>query len=570
MPLVAKNISKRFHDYVVAVDVSIALNPGDRAGLIGDNGVGKSTLLKILAGLIPADSGEVSLGPNTSIGYLPQALIETTDQRSLRRVISDASASVTGLEKRMRELESLMAGATDVDLEKILDRYGNVTEQFEIWGGYDFESRTEAILAGSGLGYIDQGQRIDSLSGGERARAALVITLLNAPDVLLLDEPTNHLDDTHLEWLESFLTTHVGVVLTVTHDREFLDRSCNTIYELDSYSHMLTKFSGNYEEFALERKCELERWKERYQAEQDEIRQLRAYVGTEARSVGQNRSASDNDKQSYNFRGASVDRAVSRKVKAARVDLERLEKSRIPRPPEPIRIAASFEQQEGGGGTLARLEHVSVVLDRKTILDDISFEIDGDTKLAIVGPNGSGKTTLLRVLTGEMQPTTGICWLALNVRVGYLAQEPLYADLGIEAHQYLEQIVGEAVEGAGWAPVRYGLLRREDMRKPLGQLSLGQRRRLEMARLILEKPNLLLLDEPTNHVSLDAAEAFEAGIHEYNGPVIAVSHDRRFVQNFGGEVFALNSGRLGDGLTVTPKSYTWKVRPACKEQSEQR
>ena len=547
MSLVAKNIYKQFDDHIVAIDVALALNPGDRAGLIGDNGTGKSTLLKILAGMLPADSGEVFLSPNTSVGYLPQALIETEDGRSLRQVIDDAHESVAGLEKHMRELELLMAEVTGQELEQTLNEYGNATEAFEIRGGYEFESRTNAVLAGLGLDYIDQGQRIDSLSGGERARAALAITLLASPDVLLLDEPTNHLDAKHLEWLENFLGDYRGAVLVVTHDREFLDRTCNTIYELDSYSHTLKKFSGNYAEFSLEQKRELERWKERYEAEQDEIRQLRAYVGSEARSVGQNRSASDNDKHAYNARGSRVDRAVSRKVKAARVELERRGKSRIPRPPEPIQISASFEQQEGSDETITRLEHVSVVLDEKTILSDISIEIDGDTKLVIVGPNGSGKTTLLRILAGEIKPSTGERWVASNVKIGYLAQEPLYLDLKIQAHQYLEQIVGEAVEGAGWAPVRYGLLRREDIRKPLGQLSLGQRRRLEMARLILEKPNLLLLDEPTNHISLDAAEAFEAGISEYGGPVIAVSHDRRFVQNFIGESMALKDGRLMSG-----------------------
>ena len=221
VPIVAKDISKQFNDHVVAVDVSIALNPGDRAGLIGDNGAGKSTLLKILAGLIPADSGEVSVSPNTSVGYLPQALIDTLDQRSLRQVIRDASASVTALEDRMRELESHMSDASGVDLEPILDEYGTTTEAFEMRGGYAFEARTDAILAGLGLSHIDQAQRIDSLSGGERARAALAIALLAAPDVLLLDEPTNHLDAMRLEWLESFLALYRGAVLTATHDREF-------------------------------------------------------------------------------------------------------------------------------------------------------------------------------------------------------------------------------------------------------------------------------------------------------------------------------------------------------------
>jgi macrolide transport system ATP-binding/permease protein len=370
------------------------------------------------------------------------------------------------------------------------------------------------------------------------------MTLLASPDILLLDEPTNHLDRDRLDWLEAFIAGYPGAVLSVTHDRVFLDRTSTTILTLDSYTHTLSRFTGSYQDYLLVRERELQAWEERYEQQQEEIRELKAHIGSEARAVGHGRSIRDNDKAAYKAHGARVQKAVSRNVQAAQTRLERLQRQAIPQPPEPIRIHTSFGVPVIESTTLIRLNDVTLAYGDRVVLSSLDFFVYRDTRICVTGPNGVGKSSLLRMLLGELKPNSGTRTALPNLRIGYLPQDPVFPDLSVEANRYFRTELSGSEESVGWLPVRLGLLKTEDMRKAVGELSIGQRRKLQIALIVAQQPDVLLVDEPTNHISLDTVEAFEHGLATYDGPVVAVTHDRRFIEHFHGELFELTRGAL--------------------------
>jgi macrolide transport system ATP-binding/permease protein len=384
---------------------------------------------------------------------------------------------------------------------------------------------------------------MQTLSGGEKARVGLAILLLRSPDLLLLDEPTNHLDFASLEWLELYLSNYKGAILLVSHDRQFLNRTVNQIFEIDEHSHHLKKYDGNYDAYVLAKAAERATWEEDYERQQEEIKELRKRVRETARNVAHNRSPTDNDKTAYKFFGGRVQNTISRGVRAAEEQLRRIEADPIPKPPKLMQVSSSFNVEPLQAEVVIRVSNLTKCWDETCILDDVNFTIASGARILLFGPNGAGKTTLLKMLMGIETHDRGEIHIVDSARIGYLPQDP-QMDLDktvLETYRYGQ--VGYEGEFVGRL-IGYGLFSLEDMQKKVGQLSIGQRRKLEIARLMAEGPNVLLLDEPTNYISLDVLEAFEAAIVAFPGPVIAVSHDRWFMQRFSGKMWELIGGKI--------------------------
>jgi len=536
------HLSKSYGAITVLDDISFVVNPNDRVGIVGSNGVGKTTLLNILVGQQSIDSGSLDFAPSTEIGYLPQATPEFYG-RTMQDLILESLGNLRQLEERMRELEAVMSTARGDRLTGLIEEYDLVSTRFQDLGGYDLDYKIDSILDGLRISYLPRDREMQTLSGGEKTRVGLAILLLRSPDLLLLDEPTNHLDFASLEWLESYLSSYKGAILLVSHDRQFLNRAVNQIFEIDEYSHHLKKYEGNYDAYMRAKATERAKWEEDYERQQEEIKQLRKRIRETARNVGHNRPAADNDKAAYNFFGGRVQNTISRGVRAAGEQLRRIEADPVPKPPKLMQVNSFFNVEPLQSQLVINAAHLTKCWGDTCILNDVSFTIASGARILLLGPNGTGKTTLLKIIMGLEKPDKGEVSLVDNVHLGYLPQDP-QLDLDktvIETYRYGQ--VGYEGEFVGRL-IGYGLFRHEDMHKKVGQLSIGQRRKLEIARLMAEGPNVLLLDEPTNYVSLDVLEAFETAILAFPGPVIAVSHDRWFIQKFGGKIWELGSGRL--------------------------
>src|SRR6266851_3425502 len=540
--LFVRNLSKSYGAVTVLDDLSFVVNANDRVGVVGSNGVGKTTLLSMLAGQETPDSGSFSFAPSTEIGYLPQVTPEFYG-RTMQDLILESLGNLRQLEELMRELERTMSTAGGEEPAELMEEYDLVSTRFHDRGGYELDYKIATILDGLRISYLPRDREMQTLSGGEKARVGLAILLLRSPDVLLMDEPTNHLDFISLEWLESYLSHYRGAILLVSHDRQFLNRAVNQIFEIDEHSHHLKKYDGNYDEYVLARSSDLAKWEEDYERQQEEIKELRKRMRETARNVAHNRPATDNDKSAYNFFGGRVQNTISRGVRASEEQLRRIEADPLPKPPKLMQVNSYFNVEPLQAEVVIRASNLTKCWDEPCLLDNVNFTIASDARILLFGPNGAGKTTLLKILLGLEKPDKGDISIVESARIGYLPQDP-HMDLDktvIETYRYGQ--VGYEGEFVGRL-IGYGLFRLEDMQKKVGQLSIGQRRKLEIARLMAESPNVLLLDEPTNYISLDVLEAFEAAILGFPGPVIAVSHDRWFMQRFGGLVWELVDGRI--------------------------
>jgi len=544
MLIIARNLSKAYGAINVLQDISFVINTNDRVGIVGSNGVGKSTLLKILVGEEELDSGSFASAPSTEVGYLPQTTPEFYG-RTMQDLIRESVGNLRQLEERMRHIEASMTIANDEEMDTLLEEYGHVSTKFQDRGGYDLDYKIDSILEGLRIAYLPRTQEVQTLSGGEKARVGLATLLLKSPDLLLLDEPTNHLDFATMEWLESYLTRYSGAMVMVSHDRQFLNRTVNQVFEIDEHDHHLKKYEGNYDAYVQAKAVERAKWEEDYERQQEELKDLRKRIRETARQVGHGyRAPRDNDKNARYFFAQRVDSTVSRNIRAAEEQLKRIEADPIPKPPELIRVSSHFNAEPLQSRMVISATNLSKGWGERRILDDMNFTISQDARIVLIGPNGVGKTTLLKLLLGEEEPDSGDVQIVSSARIGYLPQDPVeldarktvletyrYGQIGYEA-EFVAKLIG------------YGLFRFEDMHKMVGQLSVGQRRKLEIACLMAQEPNVLLLDEPTNYISLDVLEAFESSIGNFPGPVIAISHDRWFIQRFGGTIWELSDGHL--------------------------
>ncbi len=546
MAFSARGISKEYEHRPVLANVNLGLNPGDKVALVGSNGSGKSTLLRILVGQEAPDEGTVTHSVSDEVGYLPQ-FVQTFEGDTIEDVITSSIAGLKFLEHQMRELEQRMADFVD---DTVLNEYGEISAHFEVRGGYDIDSRTDEVLANLGVGYLTRDRKVSGLSGGEKARVGLAVLLLAAPDLLLLDEPTNDLDDRALAWLEGYLKRYRGGVLFVTHDRDFIDAVATAILELDEHTHGLTRYEGDYGRYLAAKRSARISAQQAYDAQQEEIAQLRDQAATTARAVGFGRTSSDHDKRAYNFRGAGAERAVSRNVRAVKEKLERIEAHLLQPPPKPLRFRARFSGGRLRPGTVAVQAHDLVMrYGERTVLDRVDCLLEADERVCLIGPNGSGKTTLMRILAQQAEPQAGDLRWVPGVRIGYLPQEPNLpepaATVAVAITHGLRRagLASVTDEARGWL-VRWGLLTREDLNKRVADLSVGQQRKVELGILVGSEPDVLLLDEPTNHVTFDVIESLQAALVDFDGPVLIATHDRRLIREFPRRLWRLHEGHL--------------------------
>ncbi|MBE2270521.1 MAG: ABC-F family ATP-binding cassette domain-containing protein [Anaerolinea sp.] len=551
MFITVSDIHKSYNSNAVLNGVSLTLNDGERIGLVGANGVGKSTLLKIITGELDADSGTVQLSSGRRVGYLAQT-IKFAEGKSVADLIADSLDHVYGLERKMRALEVAMSQLDGEALDQTLADYGDASDQFERYGGYDLDYRLDTVLAGLGVDQLDRARPFATLSGGEKARVGLALLLLGAPDVLLLDEPTNHLDFAMLDWLESYLRRYPGAILIVSHDRQFLNRTVNAIIEIDEHQRVAKRYAGNYDAYLIERTRERRQWQIDFERQQEEIRDLRLQIKETAHRNTNYRAHTDNDKFVINIKIATHDHTVSKRIKAAEEKLKRIEANPIPMPPEPLAFVADFDPEALKGGLPIIASGLRKSYGDRTLFDDVNFVVGAKSRIVIIGENGAGKSTLLRILVGDEQADAGSVYIHPAVRTGYLDQErrAITADPHLNVFEAFRQGLEDNDKALMSLLLRMGLFRYDDLRGEVGALSSGQQRKLQIARLMALRANLLILDEPTNDVSFDVLEGLEDALKQFPGAVIAVSHDRRFIERFGGDVWALRDGRLDQNVVA--------------------
>lgn len=523
----------------------MVLNAGERIGLVGANGVGKSTLLKIIAGEILPDSGEIRLSKGMQIGYLPQVIIGF-DDRLVHDLIAESLRQVRDLEARMRALEAHMAQVSGTALAEVMTEYGNVTEQFERYGGYEVDYRVDTVLDGLRIRHIPRERLFGTLSGGEKSRLGLALLLLGAPDVLLLDEPTNHLDFATMEWLESYLGNYRGSILMVSHDRHFLNRTVNAIVEIDEQTRQARRYSGDYDTYHQAKLQERRKWEADYAAQQEEIKALELEVKETSRRNSNYRAHTDPDKFIRNAKIATHDNTVSKRVRLAEEKLKRILADPIPQPPVPLKFDPRFDPAALRGRLPITVSGVTKAYGARCILDHLDFTVAASSRIVLAGPNGAGKSTLVKILAGLEHPDSGEVYINPAVRIGYLDQEKGQLNPSLRLFEAFKDRLETDMHEQQLKTflIKSGLFRYDDFEKPVSGLSSGQRRKLQIARLIAGRANMLLLDEPTNDVSFDVLEALEIALRDFPGPVIAASHDRRFMQHFGGEIWELQEGHL--------------------------
>jgi macrolide transport system ATP-binding/permease protein len=536
-PLRADGVSVSYGDRRVLTDVSLTVAPGARVGLIGENGAGKSTLLRVLAGAELPDSGAVSRPRR--VGFLWQE-VRFQPADTLATLIEDALAEVRAIERELEAAATALAG-DDPAAHARYDAALAAAELAEVWS---IESRRDALLDGLGVGAIPLARRLDEVSGGQRSRFALAALLLGRPEALLLDEPTNHLDDAAAAFLESQLLGWHGPVLFASHDRAFLDSAATGLLDLDPTRSGTTVFGGGYSAYLAEKAAERHRWEKQYADEQAELKELKHAVDVTARSIAWSGKVRDNDKFVKSYKGNTLDRQISRRVRNADGRLDELTRTQVRKPPKPLGfsgIPAGFQAASEDGGSLLQADDLHVPgrlrLDR--------FAVEAQSRVLVTGANGAGKSTLLSVLAGRIVPLVGTVQRRRGLRVELLEQDVRFADPTQTPRRIYELALGErraeAVPLSG-----LGLIAPRDLDREVGTLSVGQQRRLALALIMARPPHVFLLDEPTNHLSLTLATELEEALGEYPGAVVVASHDRWLRERWSGEVVSLRSATMGD------------------------
>ena len=521
--LALQDVKKSFGTHEVLKSVSFTLQEGERMGMVGVNGSGKSTLMKIIAGQETADDGSVNIQKGLRIGYLAQqgAL---TGEETVQETLESVFEPQRRMEEELRALEQEMAvSGTDPDALRILGgKYDALTREFERSNGYGWKSQVEGVLAGLKLReYRDM--KTGLLSGGERTRLCLGRMLLSEPDLLLLDEPTNHLDLKSIAWLEDYLDGFRGAVIVISHDRYFLDRVCGRMAELLMGS--VETYDGNYTEYLEKRTAVYEIRMKAWQLQQKEIAREEAIIATYRRF---NREKS---------------------IKAAESREKRLEKiERLEKPQEEGIVRFRFETRRRTGDDVLMTEGLSKGYGERTLFRDLKMHVRAGDRIALIGDNGTGKSTLLKCLTGEEKPDTGTIRWGTGVDLGYYDQH----QAGLDERKTVLDEVWDRFPRLEQFEVRGALglflFTGDEVFAPVGTLSGGEKGRVALTELMLHRDNVLLLDEPTNHLDMDSREVLEDALSGFPGTIIAVSHDRYFINRFADRVWVLDGQEIKEYL----------------------
>ena len=519
MILSCQNLSKAFNEKPILKDVSFHIEEHDKAAIVGINGVGKTTLLRIIVGELPADSGIVTLKKEASFGYLAQNQNVNSENTIYEELLS-VKAPVIAMEKQLREMEEKMHTVNGSELDSLMENYARLNHQFELENGYAYQSEIGGVLKGLGFAEEDFGKQISTLSGGQKTRVALSKLLLKKPELIILDEPTNHLDLNAIAWLENYLLNYKGAVLTVSHDRYFLDRFAGKIIEIDQTK--ATTFLGNYTAYAAKKEILRTAARNAYLNQQQEIRHQEAVI---------------EKLKSFN-REKSIKRAESREKMLNKIEV--LEKPTEAR----ADIHMTLTPRCQSGNDVLHIEHLAKSFDDLSLFQDISMDIKRGEHVAIIGDNGTGKTTILKIINDLVPADSGTITLGTNVHIGYYDQEHhvLHPDKTLfdEISDEYPSLTGTQIRNTLAAFLFTG----DDVFKLIRDLSGGERGRVSLAKLMLSESNFLILDEPTNHLDIASKEILEDAVNAYEGTVLYVSHDRYFINRTASKILELSGGQL--------------------------
>ena len=516
MQLVVEKIAKSFGIHEIFKDVSFMLEQGEKVGLVGVNGGGKTTLLRCLLAPETVDGGFIKFEPGLRIGYVQQGF-QGIGEGTLWQFLVNAGKDILELRQKMAELEKQVASAKGDELDSLLADYARVSNIYEHADGYNYENRIKIVLHGLGFPENEWDKPAENFSGGQKTRILLAAALVKEPDLLILDEPTNHLDIRMTEWLEGYLRNFKGGVLIVSHDRFFLNNVVGRVLEMEG-GH-LQNFKGNYDQYLAQKEIQMATMEAAYEAQQEYIARTEAYIRRFKAGI-----------KSKMARGRQSQLNRLERVEGP----ERIEEFELRLPPAP----------ESAERVLV-LEELSVGYGENILLKDINLVLRKGEKTALLGPNGAGKTTLLKTILGELSPVTGKAKIGNRVKSGYFSQSyerldpnQTLLDNFLTEYGYTTEHTRSLLGGM--------LFHGDDVFKEIGTLSGGQKARLVLLKLVLDGANLLILDEPTNHLDIAAREAVEAALEAFDGTVLVVSHDRYFINEVASRIWEIDNQQVND------------------------
>ena len=516
MQLVVENIAKSFGIHEIFNNVSFMLDQGEKVGLVGVNGGGKTTLLRCLLTPETVDSGFIKFEPGIRIGYVEQGF-QGIGEGTIWQFLVNAGKDILELRQKMAELEKQVASAKGADLDLLLADYARVSNIYEHADGYNYENRIKIVLHGLGFPENEWDKPAENFSGGQKTRILLAAALVKEPDLLILDEPTNHLDIRMTEWLEGYLRNFKGGVLIVSHDRFFLNNVVGRVLEMEG-GH-LQNFKGNYDQYLAQKEIQMATMEAAYEAQQEYIARTEAYIRRFKAGI-----------KSKMARGRQSQLNRLERIEGP----ERIEEFELRLPPAP----------ESAERVLV-LEELSVGYGENVLLKNIDLVLRKGEKTALLGPNGAGKTTLLKTILGELSPVTGKAKIGNRVKIGYFSQSyerldpnQTLLDNFLTEYGYTTEHTRSLLGGM--------LFHGDDVFKEIGTLSGGQKARLVLLKLVLDGANLLILDEPTNHLDIAAREAVEAALEAFDGTVLVVSHDRYFINEVASRIWEIDNQQVND------------------------
>lgn len=518
MILSCNHISKSYGVETILNDCSFFINDNEKAAIVGNNGAGKSTIMKIIMGELSPDEGNVIIGKDKTIGYLAQYQDLGSDT-TIYEEVKSVKQNLIDMEQKLLEYEKEMAKVSGDELSKLIETYTNLEHRFQLLNGYSYKSEIEGVIKGLGFTEDDFNKSVGNLSGGQKTRVALCKLLLEKPDIIMLDEPTNHLDLNSIKWLETYLLNYNGAVLIIAHDRYFLDKIVSKVIEIEN--HKAHVYSGNYSDFAVKKQELRVATMNAYLKQQSEIKHQEEVIA-KLRSYKQEKF---------------YKRAESREKQLEKIDL--IEK------PEELKnnMTIKLEPDIVSGNDVLSVENLEKSYNT-LLFKNISFEIKRGEHVAIIGDNGTGKTTILKIINGLVDADSGMIKLGTNVHIGYYDQE----QHNLTDENTLFEEIANSYPNMTNTKIRNTLaafmFTGEDVFKRVSDLSGGEKGRLSLAKLMLSEANLIILDEPTNHLDMASKEILENAINNYTGTVLYVSHDRYFINQTASRILELTNTKL--------------------------